>query len=101
MPIEQQAKLEFEDEIEPEKLTINKNSRKSKEATCSISYEPELINKNEIGITSEITLYEDITQILNRIPELNEEEIELQRKMLDEILTKDKADIHYENSFTK
>ena len=54
-----------------------------------------LIEKGEVEITSEITFYEDIRKVLNEIPELHKEEMELQRKMLEEILTKEKAELHY------
>ena len=48
------------------------------------------MDTNEVEITSKITFYEDITKVLNEIPELHKEEMELQRKMLDEILIKKK-----------
>ena len=101
IPIETEIKLEFENEIEPEKLSVNKNLEKYKEANCSVSYEPKLIEKGEVEITSEITFYEDITKVLNEIPELHKEEMELQRKMLEEILTKEKAELHYETILQK
>ena len=55
-------------------------------SSCSTSYEPELINKNEVNMTSEITFYDDITKILNTIPVLKAEGKDLQQKMLNEIL---------------
>ena len=36
-------------------------------SSCLISYESQLISKNEVNITSEITFYDDITKILNKI----------------------------------
>ena len=64
------------------KLSVNKNLEKYKEAICSVSYETKLIEKGEAEITSEIIFYEDITKVLNEIPELHKEEMELQRKMI-------------------
>ena len=68
--IETQIKLELENEAEPEKLSVNKNLEEYKEANCSVSYEPKYIDKSEVEITSEITFYENITKVLNQIPEL-------------------------------
>ena len=33
-------------------------------SACSISYEPELIDKSEVDIKSEITFYDDVLKIL-------------------------------------
>ena len=62
----------------------------------SISYEPELISKDEINIKPEITFYDDVTKILNTIPILEAEGKDLQRKMLSEISQENRSDLHYE-----
>ena len=46
----------------------------------SISYELQLINKNEVNIKSEIRFYDDVTQILNTILILGAEGKDLNRK---------------------
>ena len=57
-------------EIQAEKLIENIESPKEvRKAFCSISYEPKLINKSEVQVTSEITFYDDVTKIIIKISE--------------------------------
>ena len=65
-------------------------------SSCLISYEPELIDKDKINIKSDITFYDDVTQILNTIPILEVEGKDLQQKMLNEILPEEINDLNYE-----
>ena len=51
-------------------------------SSCSISYEPELIDISEVNIKSEITFYDDVIKILNTIPILETEGKDLQQTML-------------------
>ena len=84
-------------EIQTEKLMENmESSEEIQKASCSISYEPTLLNIGEVQVTSEITFYDDITKILNKISELKQDEKALQEKTLNDILTEEKAKIHYE-----
>ena len=70
---------------------------KIEKSSCLISYEPELISKNEVNLTSEITFYDDITKVLNTIPILEAEGKDLKQKMLNEILPENVNNLHYEN----
>ena len=64
--------------------------------SCSISYEPELIDKSEVDIKSEITFYDDVIKVLNTIPILEREGKDLQQTMLNEILPENLNNLHYE-----
>ena len=55
---------------------------KIEKSPCLISYEPELIDKSEIHVETEMTFYDDVTKILNEIPKLKAEKTELQQKLL-------------------
>ena len=66
-------------------------------SSCLTSYEPKLISKNKVNITSEITFYNDITKILNTIPILEAEGKDLKQKMLNEILPENINNLHSEN----
>ena len=77
-----QQEVQIEEQIE--NFQIKEGVVKS---SCSISYEPELIDKSEVDIKSEITFYDDVIQILNTIPILETEGKDLQQTMLNENFT--------------